>query len=47
MTSDNKFVDLDIKKLFEEHTIKDIELIQKHIQNESDRKKIELRTLVG
>jgi hypothetical protein len=45
--STDKFLDLDIKQLFEQHTIKDIELIQKQIQNESDRKKIELRTLVG
>lgn len=45
--SADKFLDLDINKLFEEYTIKDIELIQKQIQNESDRKKIELRTLVG
>ncbi|XP_032451954.1 conserved oligomeric Golgi complex subunit 1 isoform X1 [Nasonia vitripennis] len=45
--STDKFLDLDIRKLFEEHGIKDIELIQKQIQHESDRKKIELRTLVG
>lgn len=45
--STDKFCDLDIKKLFDEHAIKDIELIQKQIQHESDRKKIELRTLVG
>lgn len=45
--SADKFLDLDINKLFEEYTIKEIELIQKQIQNESDRKKIELRTLVG
>lgn len=47
MANNNNFLDLDIKKLFEEHSIKDIELIQKQIQHESDRKKIELRTLVG
>ncbi|XP_015609799.1 conserved oligomeric Golgi complex subunit 1 isoform X2 [Cephus cinctus] len=40
-------LDLDINKLFEEHTIKEIEEIQKKIQYESDRKKVELRTLVG
>ncbi|XP_011499095.1 PREDICTED: conserved oligomeric Golgi complex subunit 1 [Ceratosolen solmsi marchali] len=45
--SADKFLDLDIKQLFEQYTIKDIELIQKQIQNESERKKIELRTLVG
>ncbi|KAJ8688562.1 hypothetical protein QAD02_024357 [Eretmocerus hayati] len=45
--SADKFLDLDINKLFEEYAIKDIELIQKQIQHESDRKKIELRTLVG
>lgn len=45
--SADKFLDLDINRLFEEYTIKDIELIQKQIQNESERKKIELRTLVG
>lgn len=41
------YLDLDINKLFEKHTIKEIEEIQKKIQLESDRKKIELRTLVG
>ncbi|XP_076240432.1 conserved oligomeric Golgi complex subunit 1 isoform X1 [Calliopsis andreniformis] len=41
------YLDLDINKLFEEYTIKEIEGIQKKIQHESDRKKIELRTLVG
>ncbi|XP_032688873.1 conserved oligomeric Golgi complex subunit 1 isoform X2 [Odontomachus brunneus] len=46
MTTTN-YLDLDINKLFEEHTIKEIEEIQKKIQLESDRKKIELRTLVG
>ncbi|XP_011334324.2 conserved oligomeric Golgi complex subunit 1 isoform X1 [Ooceraea biroi] len=46
MTATN-YLDLDINKLFEEHTIKEIEEIQKKIQLESDRKKIELRTLVG
>ena len=46
MTTTN-YLDLDINKLFEEFTIKDIEGIQKKIQHESDRKKIELRTLVG
>lgn len=40
-------LDLDINKVFEEHTIKEIEQIQKRIQNESERKKVELRTLVG
>ncbi|XP_014207402.1 conserved oligomeric Golgi complex subunit 1 isoform X2 [Copidosoma floridanum] len=40
-------VDLDVKKLFENHTIKEIELILKQVQQELDRKKIELRTLVG
>ncbi|XP_043288617.1 conserved oligomeric Golgi complex subunit 1 isoform X2 [Venturia canescens] len=42
-----QYVDLDINKLFEEHSIKEIEQIQRAIQLESDRKKIELRTLVG
>ncbi|XP_014482277.1 PREDICTED: conserved oligomeric Golgi complex subunit 1 isoform X2 [Dinoponera quadriceps] len=46
MTTTN-YLDLDINKLFEEHTIKEIEEIKKKIQLESDRKKIELRTLVG
>ncbi|XP_043526866.1 conserved oligomeric Golgi complex subunit 1 isoform X1 [Frieseomelitta varia] len=46
MTATN-YLDLDINKLFEEYTIKEIEGIQKKIQYESDRKKIELRTLVG
>lgn len=46
MTTTN-YLDLDINKLFEQHTIKEIEEIQKKIQLESDRKKIELRTLVG
>ncbi|XP_043678269.1 conserved oligomeric Golgi complex subunit 1 isoform X1 [Vespula pensylvanica] len=46
MTTIN-YLDLDINKLFEQHTIKEIEEIQKKIQLESDRKKIELRTLVG
>ncbi|KOC62140.1 Conserved oligomeric Golgi complex subunit 1 [Habropoda laboriosa] len=46
MTATN-YLDLDINKLFKEHTIKEIEAIQKKIQYESDRKKIELRTLVG
>lgn len=46
MTATN-YLDLNINKLFEEHTIKEIEEIQKKIQLESDRKKIELRTLVG
>lgn len=43
----NNYLDLDINKLFQEHTIKEIEEIQKKIQLECDRKKIELRTLVG
>lgn len=38
---------LDVKKLFEEYSIKEILEKQKEIQLESDRKKIELRTLVG
>ncbi|XP_076174004.1 conserved oligomeric Golgi complex subunit 1 isoform X2 [Ptiloglossa arizonensis] len=46
MTTTN-YLDLDINKLFENFTIKEIEAIQKKIQHESDRKKIELRTLVG
>lgn len=46
MTTTN-YLDLDINKLFEQHTVKEIEEIQKKIQLESDRKKIELRTLVG
>ncbi|XP_076229389.1 conserved oligomeric Golgi complex subunit 1 isoform X2 [Nomia melanderi] len=46
MTATN-YLDLDINKLFEDFTIKEIEGIQKKIQHESDRKKIELRTLVG
>ncbi|EFN69858.1 Conserved oligomeric Golgi complex subunit 1 [Camponotus floridanus] len=46
MTTTN-YLDLDINKLFQEHTIKEIEEIQKKIQLESERKKIELRTLVG
>ncbi|KZC12421.1 PREDICTED: conserved oligomeric Golgi complex subunit 1 [Dufourea novaeangliae] len=41
------YLDLNIDKLFEDFTIKEIEGIQKRIQHESDRKKIELRTLVG
>ncbi|XP_076630007.1 conserved oligomeric Golgi complex subunit 1 isoform X2 [Colletes latitarsis] len=41
------YLELDINKLFEDFTIKEIEGIQKKIQHESDRKKIELRTLVG
>lgn len=45
--SSNKFLEVDITKLFEAHTIKEIEQIQKQIQQESERKKIELRTLVG
>lgn len=40
-------MDLDVNKLYEEITIKEIEQIQKKIQYDSDRKKIELRTLVG
>ncbi|XP_011304064.1 conserved oligomeric Golgi complex subunit 1 isoform X1 [Fopius arisanus] len=39
--------DLDITKLFEEHTIKEIEQIQKKILVDIDWKKVELRTLVG
>lgn len=46
MTASN-YLDLDINRLFAEHTIKEIEEIQKKVQHESDRKKIELRTLVG
>lgn len=45
--SGKQFLDMDINKLFEEHTIKEIEMIQKKIQVESDWKKVELRTLVG
>lgn len=45
--SSEKYTKLDIDKLFQEHSIKEIEQIQKAIQHESDRKKIELRTLVG
>lgn len=41
------YLELDINKLFEDHTIKEVEAIQKQIQQECDRKKIELRTLVG
>ncbi|XP_012251073.2 conserved oligomeric Golgi complex subunit 1 [Athalia rosae] len=40
-------LELDIKEVFEKHTIKEIEQIQKKIQNESERKKVDLRTLVG
>ncbi|XP_046432315.1 conserved oligomeric Golgi complex subunit 1 isoform X1 [Neodiprion fabricii] len=40
-------LELDIKTVFEGHTIKEVEQIQKKIQNESERKKVELRTLVG
>ncbi|KAK0180195.1 hypothetical protein PV327_005864 [Microctonus hyperodae] len=46
MSSEN-YLEMDINKLFEVHTIKEIEQIQKKIQVESDRKKVELRTLVG
>ncbi|XP_023288595.1 conserved oligomeric Golgi complex subunit 1 isoform X2 [Orussus abietinus] len=41
------YLNLDIDKLFEEHTIKEIEQIQKKIEIESERKKIELRTLIS
>lgn len=43
----NNLLDLDINKVFQDHTIKEIEQIQKKLQNESERKKVELRTLVG
>lgn len=46
MSSEN-YLEMDINKLFEVHTIKEIEQIQKKIQVESDWKKVELRTLVG
>lgn len=45
--SQKNYLNLDINKLFEDHTIKEIEQIAKKIQAESDHKKIELRTLVG
>ncbi|XP_015110363.1 conserved oligomeric Golgi complex subunit 1 isoform X2 [Diachasma alloeum] len=45
--SSKNYHDLDITKLFEEHTIKEIEQIQKKIFVEIDWKKVELRTLVG
>lgn len=41
------YLNLDVHKLFEQYTIREIEEIQKKIQVECDRKKIELRTLVG
>ncbi|XP_074110677.1 conserved oligomeric Golgi complex subunit 1 [Cotesia typhae] len=45
--SQKNYLNLDINKLFEDHTIKEIEQIANKIQAESDHKKIELRTLVG
>ncbi|XP_066581349.1 conserved oligomeric Golgi complex subunit 1 [Prorops nasuta] len=41
------YLHLDMDKVFKEYTIKEIEEIQVKIQLESERKKIELRTLVG
>lgn len=40
-------LEADIKKLFEDNSLKDVEQIQKKIQHECERKQIELRTLVG
>ncbi|KAL7304408.1 hypothetical protein TKK_0003206 [Trichogramma kaykai] len=46
-SSSEKYSEQSIEKLFQEHSIREIEQIQKKIQYESDRKQIELRTLVG
>lgn len=40
-------LDTDPDKIFEEKTISEIEAIQKKIQDEIERKKEELRTMVG
>lgn len=40
-------LDIDPDKIFEEKSIQEIETIQKKIQDEIERKKEELRTMVG
>lgn len=40
-------MDVDPDKLFEQHTVTEVEAILQSINNEIERKKVELRTLVG
>ena len=40
-------LDIEPDKLFEKYTVSEIENVQKSINNEIERKKEELRTLVG
>lgn len=40
-------LDINPDKLFEQHNVQEVEAIEKAINNEVERKKEELRTLVG
>jgi hypothetical protein len=40
-------VDLNPDKLFEEHTVAEIKEIHKKLQAEIERKRVEIRTMVG
>lgn len=40
-------LDLDVENLFEKHSVSEIEGISKQIRNEIEKKREELRTMVG
>lgn len=42
----SSFLNLDVNKVFEQHNISEIEVINRNIQNEIEKKKEELRTMV-
>jgi hypothetical protein len=42
----NSFVKLNADELFEQHTISEIEVVNRKIQDEVERKKEDLRTMV-
>ncbi|CRK92921.1 CLUMA_CG006488, isoform A [Clunio marinus] len=47
MLESKDFLNLDVDKLFEQHTIKEIEGVNRKIQSEIENKREELRTMVG
>lgn len=42
----SSYLNLDVNKVFEQHSISEIEVINRDIQNEIEKKKEELRTMV-
>ena len=47
LTKPSSFVDMDVREIFEKHTIEETRGIHRKVNQEIERKKEELRMLVG